>query len=94
MDNVHLLGDIHQNVLVSRDPLLQPSLALYCGYLGNSRLQPHSRFGQVTDLFSYFCLFNLFFEGYLSFSVILLMGCFVLLVSTSTLKHISCVKQS
>lgn len=34
----HFFGDIHKDVLVGRDPLLQPRLAFCCSHLGNNRL--------------------------------------------------------
>ena len=53
MDTLHLLRDIHENVLVGRVPLLQPGLACNSNHLGNDCLQPYPRFGQVIELILY-----------------------------------------
>lgn len=47
MDNVHFLGDVYKDVLVSRISILQSRLARHSEHLGNGCLQPHHRFGQV-----------------------------------------------
>ena len=41
MDTFYLLRDVHEDVLVCRVSLLQPSLAFYCCNLGNTCLQPY-----------------------------------------------------
>lgn len=38
MDAIYLFGDIHKDVLVGRESLLQPCLAFHCSHLGNNRL--------------------------------------------------------
>lgn len=47
MDTLYLLRDIHEDLLVSRVSLLQPSLAFHSSHLGNTCLQPFPGFGQV-----------------------------------------------
>lgn len=53
MGTIYLLRDIHEDVLVGRVSLLQPSLALHCVHLGNTCLQPCSWLGQVWNILSH-----------------------------------------